>query len=190
MKKVRRLAVFLAGGMVLLLILFIVFLEIGSRVYQCPYTAQCPIILVCDPSFYLIDEEKGRLMQDLIESRGLDIDPSTEDLERVMTVAPEKDMAGVNGVACGGGIFVRESLGREGRRFVARHELEHIFQQNGFGGNCSKWEFCATLVAAMAYPQGFVETVISSLVISLKESPTFWCFLFGSWEIFKAYLLP
>jgi hypothetical protein len=189
MKKARRLFVLLAGGILLLLILFILFLEIGSRYYKCPYVEQCPSILVCDPVYYPIDESKSRLMQEIVESKRWGLDPSTEDLERVITVVPDADMPGVNGVACGG-IFVREGLGREGRRIVARHELQHIFQQNGLDENCGKWEFCATFVAAMAYPQGFVETVISSLAISLKESPTFWCFLFGSWEIFKAYLLP
>ena len=170
----------------------IILLEIGSRYYHCPATAQLPEpTVVCDAGYYPASQGKLQTIQAIIESKGQGMEPSRADLEKAANFVKYEDMPGLNGVACGNGlIFVRDNLGNEGRYFVARHELQHLFARNGVDQQCSQKEYCATITAARMYPVGFVETVLSSLYISASESPTVWCFLFGSWSVFRTYLLP
>ena len=165
-------------------------LELGSRYYECPAKGEAADWSVCNPYQYPVDAAQLRMIRDLGEAKKKGAEPSREDLDQIMNLVEYEDMNGLNGAACGDGmLFVRSNLGREGRYFVARHELEHAFRNRGIGLECSEEEQCATLVAAGAYPVGFIETVVSSLYLSATDSPTFWCFLFGSWIIFRAYIL-
>ena len=95
----------------------------------------------------------------------------------------------MNGVFCSGMVFVSQRLSPSARRYVARHELEHFFQLEGLDNDCEDWELCATWRPAKEYPWGFITTITSSLWES-AHSGSIWDFLFGSWEIFKVYLLP
>jgi hypothetical protein len=180
----------LAGGAIWLL-LAILFLEMGSRFYQCPGRANnYNSVLVCDPGRYPVDPGQMQTVQSLSMAERQGTEPSREDLERVVNFVDYEDMPGLNGVACGNGmLFVRDNLGGEAKYFVARHELEHAFRRNGVNLDCSKEEYCATMSAARIYPAGFMETIFSSLAMSARESPTIWCFLFGSWRAFRAYVL-
>lgn len=180
----------LAGAAIFILI-GILFLETGSKFYQCPGRAKnFNSILVCDPGHYPVDAEQMQTIQILGEAERQGNEPSREDLDRVINFVDYEEMPGLNGVACGNGmLFVRDNLSGEARYFVARHELEHAFRSNGGNPDCSKEEYCATMRAARIYPIGFIETIYSSLAIGARESPTIWCFLFGSWRVFRAYIL-
>ncbi len=175
----------------ILLVVSIFFLETGSRYYECPYMGQnCSDILVCDPNYYPVRQEKIQMIQALIESKGQGTEPSREDLDKIINQVKYEDMMGLNGILCGSGmVFVRGNLRDEGKYFVARHELEHLFIRKGVNTECLDEEQCAMLNAARIYPIGFIETVLSSIYLSAKESPTVWCFLFGSWTIFREDIL-
>jgi hypothetical protein len=178
-------------GTSIFIVAFAIFLEIGSRHYRCQITDQNPqAVLVCDPDHFPISQSKSQAIQNIIESKQQGIEPSRKDLDRAVNIEKYENMPGFNGVACGDGmIFIRHDLGDEAKYFVARHELEHIFIRHGMNSECDSEEYCATIIAAKVYPAGFVSTIISSLSLSAKESPTVWCFLFGSWKIFK-HLMP
>ena len=191
MKRISRLLrKFLAGGAILFVV-SIIFLEAGSRYYKCPPTDQNPSSdKVCNPSHYPVNQIKVHTLQVLIEAKRQGAEPSREDLDQIINLVKYEDMPGLNGAFCGNGmVFVRNDLGDEGKYYVARHELEHLLVENGVTNECYDEEQCAMLNAAKIYPVGFVQTILSSLYISAKESPTVWCYLFGSWFIFRAYLL-
>jgi len=179
-------------GASIFIVAFIIFLEIGSRHYECPATDQSPQeVLVCDPHYFPVDQIKTQAIQKIVESKRQGREPSRQDLDRAINTEKYENMPGLNGIACGDGmIFVRDNMSSQEKYFVARHELEHIFRRNGMNVECGKEEYCATMIAAKAYPAGFAATILSSLYISSKESPTVWCFLFGSWNVFREYVIP
>ncbi|GEM_PF-1615260 len=192
MKRTSKLLRNFFISIIVFIVAIIVFLEIGSKYYKCPISDQPPQnIFVCDSNYYSVNQRKLQTIQRLIELKQQGIEPSREDLDQVINVVKYEDMPGLNGVLCGDGmIFVRDSLSNEGKYFVARHELEHAFIHNGVDTECENDEYCATMSAVKVYPIGFVETVLSSLYLAAKESPTIWCFLFGSWRIFRTYIFP
>ena len=172
------------------LVVFLIFLEVGSRHYQCPISDAKEEIAVCDIAKYPTNMSKLASLEDLIIRKKQGREATQEDLDSVMTVAQQESMPGFNGYYCNGSIYVSARLPKAARYFVARHELEHAYQSNGLGNDCKKVEYCATAEAAKDYPIGFLQTIVSSLTRSFRESPTFGCFLFGSWKIFKSYILP
>ena len=168
------------------------FLELGSRFYDCPDTGQ-PVqqVVVCNAGYDPASQGKLQSIQAIVAARLHGSEPTSDELMGAVELVNYEDMPGFNGLACSDGmIFVRNSLGRQGRYFVARHELEHIFMRNGTDPACSNPEYCATMAAVRIYPLGFLETILSSIYLSASESPTIWCFLFGSWSIFRANILP
>ena len=169
----------------------ILFLELGSRLYyenpQEVFTQ--PPAPVCDPIQYPPDPAKLAALEDLLEVSRQGRRVTREELEDVLVAAPQEDMPSMNGVFCSGMVIVSQRLSPSARYYVARHELEHYFQIQGLNADCEDWELCATWGAAREYPWGFITTITSSLWESAR-STSFWSFLFGSWEIFKVYLLP
>jgi hypothetical protein len=186
----NRLGKFLVGATIFFVV-SIIFLETGSKYYKCPDSGQSySNVLACDPNHYPVDPEQMRRILVISEAQRQGIEPSREDLDQVINVVKYEDISGLNGIACGNGmLFVRDDLSNEAKDFVGRHELEHAFRRNGVNLECQKEEYCATMSAAKIYPVGFIETILSSLYLSASESPTVWCFLFGSWRIFRAYVL-
>lgn len=186
--KLTRLLVILLA----LAISLILFLEIGSRLYYggVPDKISLPPAVVCDPAIYPPDPEKAAALESLLEVRrqGMRITPSQ--LEEILIAVPQEDMPSMNGVFCNEMVYISQRLSSSARRYVARHELEHYFQFQGLDEDCQDWELCATWRAAREYPWGLLTTITSSLRESLRLSPSFWDFLFGSWTIFKIYLLP
>lgn len=177
-------------GVTIFFVATIMFLEIGSNYYKCPITHQSTRSeLLCNSTYYPVNPNKSQTIQRIIKLKQQGIEPSREDLDQAINLLKYEDMPGLNGIACWTGmIFIRDNLSNEGKYFVARHEMEHFFIRNGMDKQCSQEEFCATINAAEIYPAGFVETILSSLYIKSKESPTIWCFLFGSWKIFRTYI--
>jgi hypothetical protein len=191
MRPKKRRIVWIFLTLLILLVGGILFLELGSRLYYGEEAGvfSLPPNIVCDPAFYPPDPAKLAALEDLLEARyeGRRITP--EELEGVLVAAPQEDMPGMNGVFCSGMVFVSQRLSPAARHYVARHELEHYFQIQGLDNGCEDWELCATWGAARDYPWGFITTITSSLWASAR-SGSIWDFLFGSWEIFKVYLLP
>ena len=189
-KKKRFLPRFFVGSL-FLLGFTILFLELGSRLYQEPdqdFTA--PEWAVCDLDRYPLDEGKTLVIQELVGKKVQGEKITREDLDRALISAPQDQMPGLNGVVCNQMIFVSSRLPESARYYVARHELEHVFQQHGMDGDCQDWELCATWAAAWEFPLGLLRTISSSLREAYRISPSLWSFLFGSWRIFKFTLLP
>jgi hypothetical protein len=183
--------------MVLVLLLalsFILYLELGSRLYFGRQTIEDPgpaaPAPVCDLEHYPPDPRKGAVLEELIQirSRGDGITPL--DLDRAITLVPQSEMPGLNGVLCNDMIFLSQRLEGPARYYVARHELEHVFQQAGLDPQCRDRELCATWKAAAEYPLGLVAAIGSSLREAYRSYPSMQEFLFGSWLVFKYYLLP
>ena len=168
------------------------FLELGSRWYfdGVPETVSLPPAVVCDPDIYPPDPEKLAALDSLLEVRRQGRRITPDELEGALVAAPQADLPYRNGVFCNGMVYISQRLAAPARRYVARHELEHYFQYQGLDGGCQDWELCATWEAAREYPWGFLTTITSSLWASFRNSPSVWDFLFGSWTIFKIYLLP
>jgi hypothetical protein len=191
MKRTSKLIRKFLVGATISLVVSIMFLEIGSQYYQCPDTGQNNAdVLACHSSHYPVDPEQMQMIQALSEAQRQGTEASKKELDQIINLVKYEEMGGLNGVACGNGmLFVRDNLSEEAKYFVARHELEHAFRWKGVNLECSKEEYCATMIAAKIYPVGFIETILSSLYLSASESPTVWCFLFGSWRIFREYIL-
>ncbi|MBI5953610.1 MAG: hypothetical protein HY865_18300 [Chloroflexi bacterium] len=181
----------LLAGTALFIAIVFAFLEIGSRYYKCPVTDwHHQDVLVCDTNYYPVNQNRIYAVQSIIKQKQQNMEPSREDIDQAVNLTKYEDMPGLNGIVCEDGmIFVRDNLSSEGKYFVARHELEHVFIGNGLNKDCVKEEYCATMSAVKNYPLGFVETVLSSLYISSQEAPTVWCFIFSSWNIFRVYVL-
>ena len=189
-KKKRLLPRFLLGSL-FLLVFGILFLELGSRLYREPdqdYTA--PEWVVCDLDRYPQEASKLIVIQELVGKKVQGEKITREDLDRASIYAPQEHMPGLNGVVCNQMIFVSSRLPESARYYVARHELEHVFQQQGMDGDCQDWELCATWAAAWEFPLGLLRTITSSLREAYRISPSLWSFLFSSWRVFKFTLLP
>jgi hypothetical protein len=126
----------------------------------------------------------------LIQMKGKGLNPTREELLSAVTFVQSKDMEGVNGVFCNNSIYIRNNLSNEAKLFVSRHELDHAFQRAGLENDCSQTEYCAVKYAAIEYPIGFLETIISSLITAYNDMPDKQCFLFSSWDIFRTYIMP
>jgi len=177
--------------LILLFLALIIFLELGSQWYiRTGPSTPAPAILVCHLDYYPVQEQKVSFLEDLVQKhiRGERIQPG--ELEAAAVLAAPEDMPGLNGILCNGMIIISSQVPDPALSYVIRHELEHVFQMEGLRPDCQDWELCATWAAALEYPQGFLTTVIYSLGESYRISPSFWDFLFGSWYIFKVYLLP
>ncbi len=177
-------------GVLILLGAFVLFLEIGSRRYVKNRVPRGSIEFeVCDESKYPVDEEKIRILEALVEARREGRDITQEDLGAALIVVREEDMARINGVYCNGLIYISEALPERAMYYVARHELEHVFQHKGVTRGCENDEYCANWIAGSEYPLGLLQTIFSSLVRAYRLYPSLWAFLFGSWRIFKVYFL-
>ena len=175
----------------MLLAASVAFLEIGSRRWQhSREPGPRPDWAVCDPERYPARPDKLQALDELSakQTRGERI--SGEEVIRAAVLAPQKDMPGLNGIYCNEMIYVSTRLPGSGRRYVARHELEHVFQARGAVPEPEDHELAATWRAAAHHPFGLVVTIFSSLWAAFRSSPSLSSFLYGSWEIFKAYLLP
>lgn len=189
-KKKRLLPRFLLGSL-FVLAFGILFLELGSRLYREPDQNFPPAErVVCDLDRYPPDEGKLAAIQKLVGKKARGEKITREDLDRALISAPQEHMPYLNGVVCNQMIFVSSRLPESARYYVARHELEHVFQGHGMNGDCQDLELCATWAAGWEFPFGLLRTITSSLREAYRISPSFWSFLFGSWKVFKFTLLP
>jgi len=190
MKGIKR----ALGNLILVIIfvsvVFVLYLELGSRKYvQEMPDRECPLRVVCDLTRYPVNQEKIRILNGLVQKRQEGVAVTREDLDRAMILVPEEDMIALNGIYCNDQIYVSRRLPEAARYYVARHELEHVFQNYQVGEVCEDPEFCANCVAGREYPFGLLQTITSSLVAAYRLSPSLEDFLFSAWLTFKAYFL-
>ena len=191
MAKKKRLFTKFFVGSLFLLGFTILFLELGSRWYREPEgDFPAPERAVCDLDRYPLNEGKTLVIQELVGKKARGEKITREDLDRALISAPQDQMPYLNGVVCNQMIFVSSRLPESARYYVARHELEHVFQQQGMDNDCQDWELCATWAAAWEFPLGLLRTISSSLREAYRISPSLWSFLFSSWRVFKFTLLP
>ena len=189
-QKKRLLPRFLLGSL-FILVFMILFLELGSRLYREPDQNYQSIIYDVEKlDQYPQDEGKLVVIQKLVGKKARGEKITREDLDRALISAPQEHMPDLNGVVCNQMIFISSRLPESARYYVARHELEHVFQQHGMDRDCQDWELCATWAAAWEFPLGLLRTITSSLREAYRISPSFWSFLFSSWRVFKFTLLP
>jgi hypothetical protein len=165
-------------------------LEISSRrLNPTQEPPRPPEFLACDTNRYPPDQEKIDFLAVLVEKQLQGLPITQEDLDRSMYLVPNHDMVGINGLFCNGMIYISDRLKQGARYYVARHELEHVFQAQGLSGDCGDQESCAHWTAAKEYPLGLIQTVVSSIVGAYRLSPSLWAFLVNNWVMFKFYFL-
>lgn len=137
---------------------------------------------------FAYDQEQRQLIEEIIEKRSagesVTKDEYREAMDLLVYEVPPEQLNFVNGVVCREGIaFVRNSLPKQAKIYVARHELEHLFQTTRENA-----EVAANIAAGKEYPIGLISTVVSSL-IEAKSQLSWCCFLKSSWFVFKLYFL-
>ena len=190
MEKVLKLFFKILLGITLVLGVLILALEISTRrLNPSQEPPRPPKFLACDTTRYPPDQEKIAFLAVLVEKQLQGLPITQEDLDRSMYLVPNHDMVGINGLFCNGMIIISERLPIGARYYVARHELEHLFQSAGVAADYQDMEFSAHWVATREFPLGLIHTVISSLVGAYQLSPSTWAFLVNIWVMFKFYFL-
>ncbi len=190
MKKTLKLFIYILLGITLVLGGLILALETSSqRLLSNQEPPRAQAYLACDPTLNPPDQDKITFLTALGEKYREGISITRDDLDQALILVPAGDMVGLNGVYCNGMIFISDRLKQGARYYVARHELEHVFQAQGLSGDCGDQESCAHWTAAREYPLGLIQTVVSSLVGAYRLSPSLWTFLVNNWVMFKCYFL-
>lgn len=175
---------------------------IGLELYTSNCTCTVPVatsveelnftIPICEQDIgtypFSYDPEQQQLIDEIMEKRSAGESIAKEEYRSAMDLlvyeAPPELLGNVNGVVCRGSVaFVRDSLPEQARNFVARHELEHLFQTSR-----ENQEVSANIAAGKEYPSGLLSTIVSSLV-EAKSKLSWCCFLKSSWFAFKLYFL-
>ncbi|VAW42875.1 hypothetical protein MNBD_CHLOROFLEXI01-5351 [hydrothermal vent metagenome] len=176
----------------------IIGLEAYTRNCNCvvPETAQIEslnfTIPICESDLeaypLVYNAEQRQMIDEIIEQRNAG-EPITKETYRaamdalVYEASPEL-LGRANGVVCRGEVaFIRDSLPPQAKLYVARHEVEHLFQTSH-----ENQEVAANIAAGKAYSVGLLSTIVASL-IEAKSQLSWCCFLKSSWFIFKLYFL-
>lgn len=167
----------------ILTIISIAFLEILSRNYQCQKSSFLP---ACDgiemsmapeePSLLINLKNKRRAGEEILKKE------YQKAMEELIREVPPERLPGLNGVACLGFGLVRRDLPKEAKKYVRRHELEHLLGEGD--------EFRANMAAGREYPLGLILTIFFSLKdrTGYYDSPI--CYISTLWKTFKIYFLP
>lgn len=137
---------------------------------------------------FTYDLDQIQLINEIKEKRNLGEAVTKETYRDAMDLlvykVPAQQLGLANGVVCRGGVaFIRDSFPTQAGLFVARHELEHLFQTTS-----ENKEVAANIAAGKEYPTGFMSTIYLSL-LDAKRNLSWCCFLKSSWFIFKVYFL-
>lgn len=176
------------------LALVILSLEGLSKIRQCRNS--CVQIYCSDlPSFSSpeISSQNRSLLADLRSTGSAGERISKEGYRQaadklILEISPEMLGGCLNGRACSGfGIgYVRNDLPAKAKKFVKRHELEHLLQ-TGVGQH---QEFLANLAAGKEYPMGLIESIFFSLKTRRQYQESLLCHILATWKTFKIYFLP
>lgn len=166
------------------LIAAVVSLEILARI--CPRTVadinypNCTSLLIKhapDKEIVFVKDRAGFLQQELGIS-----DMETALSSQVIDV-PRSELLGLNGIACFPYAFVADDLPEAARKYVATHEVIHLFGEI----NETKTNFRA----GIRQPVGLIQTVFYSLYLNFKDKNPggYPCTTGRVWMIFKGYFL-
>lgn len=93
------------------------------------------------------------------------------------------EMPCYNGIACGDSLgYVRNDLPKEAKKYVKRHELEHLLINSS--------EFSTNLAASKEYPLGLIQTIFFTLKDRYHDYGSLPCYISGMYKTFKTYFLP
>ena len=187
----RKMALALAGALVLLgASLFT--LEVLDRGGYCPSSALLAPPLACAQVKAYPDVTRSSLWATVLERRRHGKLPSREETFHLVILVPRQQIAGYNGLACNGHAFVSDDLPPAAREFVARHELEHLFQHD-LHLHPHNLEWAANRAAFRAQPWGGIQTTFLSATYRLRHKPddlSWPCAFVSLWRVFKQYFLP
>lgn len=182
--KIRKIIFILL--MVLVLIIFS--LEILSKNYKCQASKPIPPVPICERN---ILPKENKLLNDLKDKRLRGEEISKKEYEQVFDlliyeIDPIRLGGYLNGIACGDYGYVRNDLPIEAKKFVKRHELEHLLQT----GEERNLEFSADFASGKEYPLGLIQTIFFSIKNRAKYYDSSICYILSLWKTFKVYLLP
>ena len=180
--KIIFISLIILAGMVLLL-------EIFSKIYKCEAIKVGPPSFICFESVLKPKQEK--LLNDLRDKRLSGEKISKQEYWEaakmlIFEVDPEKLGGYLNGIACSDYGYVRNDLPIEAKKFVMRHELEHLLQT----GKERNREFSANFVSGKEYPLGLIQTIFFSIKNRVKYHNSSICYISSLWKTFKVYILP
>jgi len=180
----------------ILLVISIVGLELYTDNCNCVVSEEEKVNLtavpICEDGSeeypFAYDLEQRQLIDEIIEKRRVGESVTKDEYREAMNLlvyeVPPEQLGNLNGVVCRQGVaFVRNSLPNQAKIYVARHELEHLFQTTH-----ENQELDANIAAGKEYPIGLLSTIVSSL-ITAKSHLSWCCFLKSSWFAFKLYFL-
>ncbi len=180
----------------ILLVISIVGLELYTDNCSCVISEEEKVTLttvpICENGSekypFAYDLEQKQLIDEIIEKRSVGESVTKDEYREAMDLlvyeVPPEQLGNVNGVVCREGLaFVSDSLPNQTKIYVARHELEHLFQTTR-----ENQELEANIAAGKEYPIGLISTIVSSL-IAAKSQLSWCCFLKSSWFAFKLYFL-
>lgn len=180
LKMKRILFIFLCFFIVL--IVAAIFLEFFGKQYQC----RANIPTSRDSVQSLIFPQTPSRIQEVIKRRKAGEEIAIKEYQELMEefvleVNPDV-IPGLNGVVRNNIGYVRNDLPQEAKKYVKRHELEHLLDGGG--------EFEANIAAAKEYPLGLIETILFSIKDRSKYYDSNICYLVSLWKTFKVYFFP
>lgn len=173
----------------IVLVGILLLLEILSKIYKCEILKPQPTIPLCDKSPL---RQEVKLLNDLRNKRLKGEKISKEEYRQafeilIFEVEPEILFGGyLNGKACDDYGYVRNDLPKEAKKFVKRHELEHLLQTR----KEKNPEFSANLAAGKEYPFGLIQTIFFTAKNRAKYYDSPLCYTLSLWKTFKNYFLP
>lgn len=169
-------------------VLIIFSLEVLSKNYKCQISKPRPPLHLCARD---ISTSENKMWLKYLRDKRLGGEViSKEEYKQVADlliyeVDPITLGGYLNGKSCGDYGYVRNDLPIEAKKFVKRHELEHLLQT----GKERKPEFSANLAAGKEYPLGLIQTIFFSIKNRAKYYDSPLCYTLSLWKTFKVYFL-
>lgn len=183
-KKIFFILIILIIGITIATILF---LEIFSRIYKCEASSQSLIFSCLNNPVSLKEELLVNLRDKRMRGEKISKEEYRQAAEIFILEVDPKEFGGyLNGIACKNYGYVRNDLPKRAKKYVRRHELEHLLQT----GKEKNYEFSANFAAGKEYPLGLIETIFFSLKHRAEYYDSPICYILSLWKIFKTYFYP
>ena len=172
------------------IVMALILLEATSRIYKCERLAENTTPPCLMDAFLSISEKDELILVDLGEKRLTGGKISKKEYRQaadIFILEIESEKLGYrNGISCGDYGYVRKDLPGEAKKFVRRHEFEHLLQT----GEERNREFSANFAAGKEYPLGLIQTIFFSLKNRGKYYSSPACYILSLWKTFKIYFFP